>query len=111
MDANVWPGLELKHLVALHTVAQTGTFGRAAHQLGYTQSAMSQQIAALEALVGHRLVERSRGQSGVELTEAVYRLTFGNLPEGLYPEVTIAFRVRDASTSDGSGFASSTTTF
>ena len=34
---------------------------------------------------------------GVELTEAVYRLTFGNLPEGLYPEVTIAFRVRDAS--------------
>jgi 5-hydroxyisourate hydrolase len=34
---------------------------------------------------------------GVELTEAVYRLTFGNLPDGLYPEVTIAFRVRDAS--------------
>jgi 5-hydroxyisourate hydrolase len=33
----------------------------------------------------------------VELTKAVYRLTFDNLPEGLYPEVTIAFRVRDAS--------------
>ena len=30
MLANVWPGLELKHLLALHTVAQTGTFGRAA---------------------------------------------------------------------------------
>ena len=34
---------------------------------------------------------------GVELTEAVYRLTFGNLPEGLYPEVAIAFHVSDAS--------------
>src|ERR1700737_4807378 len=70
MPANIWPGLELKHLLALHAVAQTGTFGRAAHQLGYTQSAMSQQIAALESLVGQRLVERSRGQAHVELTEA-----------------------------------------
>src|SRR5438128_11016192 len=70
MLANVWPGLELRHLLALHTVAQTGTFGRAAEQLGYTQSAMSQQIAVLETLVGQRLLERSRGQSGVDLTEA-----------------------------------------
>jgi len=29
------------------------------------------------------------------LTEGVYRLTFDNLPEGLYPEIAIAFRVRD----------------
>src|SRR5712692_4488528 len=70
MLPNVWPGLELRHLLALHTVAQTGTFGRAAEQLGYTQSAMSQQIATLETLVGQRLVQRSRGQSGVVLTEA-----------------------------------------
>src|SRR5436309_1666611 len=70
MVANVWPGLELKHLLALHTIAQCGTFGRAAEHLGYTQSAMSQQIATLEGLVGQRLVERSRGQSSVELTEA-----------------------------------------
>ena len=70
MSANVWPGLELRHLVALHTVAEAGTFGRAAEALGYTQSAMSQQIASLESLVGQRLVERSRGQPSVELTEA-----------------------------------------
>src|SRR5207237_10078793 len=70
MLANVWPGLELRHLLALQTLAQTGAFGRAAKQLGYTQSAMSQHIAALEGLVGQRLVERARGQSGVELTEA-----------------------------------------
>lgn len=29
------------------------------------------------------------------LTEGVYRLTFDNLPDGLYPEVSIAFRVRE----------------
>src|ERR1700686_693102 len=70
MAANVWRGLELRHLIALQTVSQAGTFGRAADQLGYTQSAMSHQIASLEALVGQRLVERSRGQPSVELTEA-----------------------------------------
>ena len=31
-----------------------------------------------------------------ELAEGIYRLTFDNLPEGLYPEVTITFRVPDA---------------
>jgi len=35
----------------------------------------------------------------VKLAEAVYRLTFQNLPEGLFPEVLITFRVRDASRS------------
>jgi 5-hydroxyisourate hydrolase len=31
------------------------------------------------------------------LTEGVYRLLFDNLPEGLYPEVSVTFRVRDTS--------------
>jgi DNA-binding transcriptional LysR family regulator len=70
MLANDWRGLELRHLIALQAVTQAGTFGRAAEQLGYTQSAMSQQIATLEALVGQRLIERSRGQPSVDLTEA-----------------------------------------
>src|ERR1700694_1188478 len=70
MQANVWSGLELRHLIALQAVAHQGTFGRAAAQLGYTQSAMSQQIAALEDLVGQRLIERARGQPSVDLTEA-----------------------------------------
>ena len=34
---------------------------------------------------------------GMWPTAAVYRLTFDNLPEGFYPEVTIAFRVSDPS--------------
>jgi 5-hydroxyisourate hydrolase len=32
---------------------------------------------------------------GIALTEAVYRLTFDNLPEGLYPEVRVTFHVQD----------------
>ena len=60
--------LELRHLAALDAVATEGTFGRAALRLGYTQSAVSQQIAALERLVGAALFDRPGGPRPVELT-------------------------------------------
>ena len=46
--ANSWSRLELRYLAALEALAEEGSFGRAADRLGYTQSAVSQQIAALE---------------------------------------------------------------
>lgn len=70
MEADRWLGLDLRHLVALKTIADEGSFGRAAEKLGYTQSAVSQQIAALERIVGLRLVERPGGPRPVSLTEA-----------------------------------------
>jgi DNA-binding transcriptional LysR family regulator len=65
-----WTKLELRYLQALRAVAREGSFGRAALELGYTQSAISQQIAALERITGQLLVERPKGRSPVALTDA-----------------------------------------
>jgi molybdate transport repressor ModE-like protein len=70
MESDSWLGIELRHFLALEAVAREGSFGRAATALGYTQSAVSQQIAALERIVGQRLVERPGGPKPVSLTEA-----------------------------------------
>ena len=63
-------GVELRHLLALQAIAEHGSFGRAARALGYTQSAISQQVAALERAVGEKLIERPGGPRPVSLTEA-----------------------------------------
>ena len=60
--------LHLRHLLALDAVASEGTFARAAERLGYTQSAVSQQIAALERTVGEKVFDRPGGPRAVELT-------------------------------------------
>jgi molybdate transport repressor ModE-like protein len=70
MRSDGWLGVELRHLAALEAVAEEGSFGRAAERLGYTQSAVSQQIQALERIVGQQLVERPGGPRRVSLTEA-----------------------------------------
>jgi DNA-binding transcriptional LysR family regulator len=70
MEPDRWLGIELRHLLALEAVAREGSFGKAAASLGYTQSAVSQQIAMLERIVGQRLVERPGGPRPVSLTEA-----------------------------------------
>jgi DNA-binding transcriptional LysR family regulator len=70
MESDRWLGLDLRHLVALKAIANEGSFGRAAERLGYTQSAVSQQIAALERIVGLRLIERPGGPRPISLTEA-----------------------------------------
>ena len=63
-------GLDIRHLQALRAVATEGTFGRAAEALGYTQSAVSQQIAALERIAGHPVFDRPGGPRRVRLTAA-----------------------------------------
>ncbi|MFC4117906.1 LysR family transcriptional regulator [Nonomuraea zeae] len=51
--------LKPEHLRTLREVVQLGSFAAAANRLGYTSSAVSQQIAALEKQIGVRLFERS----------------------------------------------------
>jgi DNA-binding transcriptional LysR family regulator len=65
-----WAGLEIRHLLALVAVVETGTFSGAAERLGYTQSAVSQQVATLERMVGTPLFERPGGRRPVRLTAA-----------------------------------------
>src|SRR5215211_1867879 len=60
--------LDVKRLRVLREVAACGSFSAAADSLAYTQSAVSQQIAALEREAGTTLVDRSA--RGVRLTDA-----------------------------------------
>lgn len=60
--------LDVRRMKVLREVAQRGSFSAAAEALDYTQSAVSQQIAALEREAGTKLVERNA--RGVRLTDA-----------------------------------------
>src|SRR4029078_1547508 len=60
--------LEVKRMRILKEVADKGSFSAAADALSYTQSAVSQQIAALEREAGAQL--GPRGSRGIRLTEA-----------------------------------------
>src|SRR3989442_6816989 len=60
--------LDVRRMRVLKEVAAQRSFSAAAEKLGYTQSAVSQQIAALEREAGSILIERSR--RGIRLTDA-----------------------------------------
>jgi molybdate transport repressor ModE-like protein len=60
--------LDVRRMRVLREVAARGSFSAAAEALSFTQSAVSQHVAALEREAGTQLVERRRG--GVRLTEA-----------------------------------------
>ncbi|MET8982274.1 LysR family transcriptional regulator [Streptomyces sp. NPDC004539] len=60
--------VELRHLRTLAAIADEGTFGGAAARLGYTQSSVSQQIAALEKAVGGAVFDRPGGPKRVRIT-------------------------------------------
>lgn len=60
--------LDVRRMKVLREVAACGSFSAAAESLSFTQSAISQQVAALERETGTKLVER--GPRGIRLTQA-----------------------------------------
>ena len=60
--------LDVRRMRVLREVASCGSFSAAAESLNFTQSAISQHVAALERETGTQLVER--GRRGVRLTDA-----------------------------------------
>src|SRR5215210_4572531 len=60
--------LDVRRMKVLREVAARGSFSAAAESLSFTQSAVSQHVAALERESGAKLVER--GPRGVRLTDA-----------------------------------------
>src|SRR6266508_2873026 len=85
--------LDLSRLRALHAVATYGSVGAAATALGYTPSAISQQLAKLERETRTTLLER-RGR-GIVLTDAAEELagTAGAVL-GLVEEAELALEER-----------------
>ncbi|MGH9170310.1 MAG: LysR family transcriptional regulator [Acidimicrobiales bacterium] len=63
-------GVGLRGLRAVLAVAELGSFRRAAEDLGYTQSALSHQVATIETALERTLFTRPGGRGQVRLTAA-----------------------------------------
>ena len=66
-------GIDLRALRALVAIADGGSFRSAGTRLGYSQSAISHRIAALERTLGAPLFARPGGRGAVSLTPAASR--------------------------------------
>ena len=78
--------LNVGRLKILREVAARGSFSEAAEALSYTQSAVSQAVAALEAELGVTLIERDRG--AIRATVAGAALT--DLADGILAQLEVA---------------------
>jgi LysR family hydrogen peroxide-inducible transcriptional activator len=69
--------MEIRQLESLVSIAEHGTFSRAAEALGTVQSNISNRVARLEAELGTELVDRASGnltESGVVVVERARRI-------------------------------------
>jgi len=62
--------VDMRHFAALVAVVDEGSFARAAAATGFTQSAVSQQIAQLEKAAGIAIFDRPKGPRPAVLTAA-----------------------------------------
>ncbi|MDO9406821.1 LysR family transcriptional regulator [Patulibacter sp.] len=91
--------LDVRRLRVLREVARRSSFSGAAEALGYTQSAVSQQVAALEREVGVPLLDRHRGVRPTGAGEVLLRHADGILARVADAEAELlALRGGDAGT-------------
>ena len=84
---------DLRHLRTFRSVAITGSFTRAAAELGYSQSNVTHQIKTLERSLGTSLLKRSRFSRATVLTDAGRRaLEYAERLLALAEETTAAIR-------------------
>jgi molybdate transport repressor ModE-like protein len=62
--------ISTRQLEALQSVVREGSFAKAAAYLGFSQAAISQQIARLEACIGLPVLERPGGRRAATITQA-----------------------------------------
>ncbi len=100
--------MNLKALSAFIEVAQEGHFGRAANNLGITQSGLSQMIKGLEHSVGARLMERTtRSVSLTEVGEVFFIQAQGLIHEHRLAEERMSFAIRGEDGTVRLGFVAS----
>jgi DNA-binding transcriptional LysR family regulator len=91
--------LTLRQLRTIREIAHTGSIAAAADQLGYTPSAVSQQVAALERATGVAVLERVG--RGVQLTDAGRALV--SHADGILDGVEAAAAAVEATTTEPRG--------
>jgi DNA-binding transcriptional LysR family regulator len=82
--------LDVRRIRVLREVARRASFSAAAEALGYTQSAVSQQVAALEREVGVPLLDRHRGVRPTGAGEVLLRHADGILARVADAEAELA---------------------
>jgi DNA-binding transcriptional LysR family regulator len=82
--------IDVRRLRVLREVARRASFSGAAEALGYTQSAVSQQVAALEREVGVPLLDRHRGVRPTAAGEVLLRHADGILARVTDAEAELA---------------------
>src|SRR5688500_5700074 len=79
----MWQAIELREIRVFLAVAEELHFGRAAEQLGVTQSRVSQSLRELESKLGQRLVHRTSRRVGLTAAGERFLGTLGPAHENL----------------------------
>ena len=85
--------MNIEHLKAFYRVAREGSFTKAARTLYITQSAVSQQVQALEHSLKIKLFDRS-GRKVLLTSQGEFLLSYAKKMFALYEEIETVFELQ-----------------